>query len=518
MLARLASATPWGVDARSVHIEVDVHSGRSQIEVLGLSDASARESRERVRAALRSSGLELPARTAVVNLAPLDLRKEAGHLDLGIALALLSALGEVPAEALGGRLVCGELGFDGRVRPVRGTLAIAELAAQEGFSELIVPAASAGEASALGVVRVVPVSSLSDAVDHLLGHSCSVYPPPGGRIPASTVIGQEEPARNHLDLAEVRGNEVAKRALEVTAAGGHNLLMIGPPGSGKTMLARRLPGILPPLRRAEQVAVTKVQSLVAEEPPAGLITQRPFRCPHPSVSTTGLTGGGSIPRPGEVSLAHGGVLFLDELPEFRRGALSSLRQPLEEGEVTVVRSRARVQFPASFILLAAMAPCPCGHLGDPRHECRCTPQLVERYRSRIFRPLLESIDIHVEVPPLSLLDLKGSAGETSAKVAQRVLRAREAQQERFGGTCSTPTNAAMGSEGVLRHAVPATHALRLLDTAFERLKLSARGVARILRVARTIADLDGIDEIRSAHVAEAIGWAHVYRPRAGATA
>ncbi|MCP3957433.1 MAG: YifB family Mg chelatase-like AAA ATPase [bacterium] len=509
MLARLASATPWGVDARSVLIEVDVRNGRPWIEILGLSGASARESRERVRAALRSSGFELRGKTVVVNLAPLDLRKEPGHLDLGVALALLSALGKVPAEALGGRLVCGELGLDGAMRPVRGALALAELAASEGLPELIVPTANASEAGALGGVRVIPVRSLSEAVDHLLARSV---------IPAAPALEPLEPVNSRLDLSEVRGNEIAKRALELAAAGSHNLLMIGPPGSGKTMLARRLPGILPPLSRPQQVAVTKIHSRVGEQPPTGLITQPPFRCPHPSVSTAGLLGGGPHPRPGELSLAHGGVLFLDELPEFRRDALSSLRQPLEEGEVAVVRSCARVQFPASFILLAAMAPCPCGHLGDPRHECRCTPQLVERYRSRIFQPLLERIDIHVEVPPLSLLDLKGPPGETSAEVAQRVLRAREAQQERFGGTCSTPTNAAMSEEGVLRHAVPDTHALRLLDTAFERLKLSARGVARILRVARTIADLDGIDEIRSAHVAEAIGWAHVHRPRAGATA
>ena len=318
------------------------------IQIVGLPDASVRESRERVRSAIKNSGFDLPPRVVVVNLAPADLRKEGNHLDLSIAVALLAALGDVPQEALDGRLLCGELGLDGSVRPVRGGLALADCAARESMRELLLPAANAGEAAALGALPVIPVRSLAEVVDHLLD-----------RVPITpdrTPLPEPSAAAADLDLSEVRGQEAAKRALEVAAAGGHNLMFIGPPGSGKTMLARRLPAILPPLNRAESIAVTKIHSLVAEEPPSSLLRERPFRSPHPGVSTAGLIGGGSIPRPGEVSLAHGGVLFLDELPEFRRDALEALRQPLEEGEVTVVRTRARLTFPARFAMLAAMNP------------------------------------------------------------------------------------------------------------------------------------------------------------------
>ncbi len=481
--------------------------GIPQTQIVGLPDAAVRESRERVRSAIKNSGFDFPPRVVVVNLAPADLRKEGNHLDLAIALALLAALGDVPQEALDGRLLCGELGLDGSIRPVRGGLALADCAAREGMRELLLPAANAGEAAALGSVPVIPVRSLAEAVDHLLGQTPIA--------PDRTPIPEPAPALPGLDLSEVRGQEAAKRALEVAAAGGHNLLFIGPPGSGKTMLARRLPAILPPLGLAESIAVTKVHSIVAEEPPSCLLTQRPFRSPHSGVSTAGLIGGGSIPRPGEVSLAHGGVLFLDELPEFRRDALEALRQPLEEGEVTVVRTRARLTFPARFAMLAAMNPCPCGHLGDPRHECHCTPQLVERYRSRISGPLLDRIDMHVEVPALSLQELKGPPGEASAAIAERVLAARGAQQRRFGDGCSTPTNAAMNTEALHRHCVLEPGARTLLDTAFERLRLSARAVTRILKLARTVADLDSSERIRAAHVAESIQYRSLDRRMGG---
>ena len=495
MLARLRTAAVFGVEACQVDVEVDVSFGMPRFTMVGLPDASVRESRDRVRAAIRNSGFAFPPHRITVNLAPADVRKAGAAFDLPIALGILAAEGVVERREAVDLLLLGELSLDGSIHPARGVLPIAAAARRAGIGALLLPTANAREAAIVAGLDVYPVTSLAEAVRAL--NDPSVGPShPSPLPPLSPEVA---------DLADIRGQLLARRALEIACAGGHNLIAVGPPGSGKTMMARRVPGILPPMTFDEAVEVTSVHSVAGLLPAgAGLVSHRPFRAPHHTISDIALVGGGSQPRPGEVSLAHNGVLFLDEMLEFSRRVLEVLRQPLEQRSVTVARAARTAVFPAHFMLVGAMNPCPCGYLGDTLRECRCTPQQVARYRDRLSGPLRDRLDLYVDVPalPPAVLTMEAT-GEPSAAVRDRVVAARVRQVQRYA-SAGIRTNAELTPSLAARHCALDRDGARLIHGAVTRLGLSARGYDRVRAVARTIADLQGADGIFAEHVAEAL--------------
>ena len=511
MLVKTYASAVHGIDAITVTVETDVSDGLN-FYMVGLPDSAVKESQQRIEAALRSSGYRLPGKRIVVNMAPADLKKEGSAYDLAIAIGILGASGQISSDTVGEYIILGELSLDGSINPVKGALPIAIQALKEKYKGIILPAQNAREAAVVNNVVVYGVSNIKEVIDIFNG-TPTIEP---------TVIDTRQEFFSgyeaiDLDFADVKGQQNVKRAMEIAAAGGHNVILIGPPGSGKTMLSKRIPSILPPFTLRESLETTKIHSVAGTLPSgSALMTRRPFRSPHHTISDVALVGGGTYPQPGEISLAHNGVLFLDELPEFKRQVLEVLRQPLEERAITISRARSTVNYPAGFMLVASMNPCPCGYYNHPEKECTCAPGAVKKYLSRISGPLLDRIDLHVEVTPVPFKDLAlQTSSETSAQIRERVVKAREIQQQRFAQSPEIHCNAQMTSSKIRTYCVLDEASMTLLKKAMEKLGLSARAYDRILKVSRTIADLAGEESIQASHVAEAITYRSLDRENWG---